>query len=87
MRQKSSFFKALGIMLLFCPICHAGQCTESHSNRYSDDNLGPVMVLLSRWKEQVTDGSQTLTETTPFPMFRQTQLSYSPISDIRHELP
>ena len=60
MKQKSSFFKALGIMLL-------------------------SVLFATQANAQNLTVSQTLTETTPFPMFRQTQLSYSPISDIRHK--
>ena len=83
MKQKSSFFKALGIMLLSVLFATQANAQNLTVTGTVTDNLGPVIG--ASIQEQVTDVSQTLTETTPFPMFRQTQLSYSPISDIRHK--
>ena len=83
MKQKSSFFKALGIMLLSVLFATQANAQNLTVTGTVTDNLGPVIG--ASIQVEVTDVSQTLTETTPFPMFRQTQLSYSPISDIRHK--
>ena len=72
MKQKSSFFKALGIMLLSVLFATQANAQNLTVTGTVTDNLGPVIgASIQVWKEQVTDVSQTLTETTPFPMFRK----------------
>ena len=85
MKQKSSFFKALGIMLLSVLFATQANAQNLTVTGTVTDNLGPV-IGASIQVEGTSNGCITdIDGNYTLPMFRQTQLSYSPISDIRHK--
>ena len=84
MKQKSSFFKALGIMLLSVLFATQANAQNLTVTGTVTDNLGPV-IGASIQVEGTSNGCITDIDGNYFPMFRQTQLSYPPISDIRHK--
>lgn len=85
MKQKSSFFKALGIMLLSVLFATQANAQNLTVTGTVTDNLGPV-IGASIQVEGTSNGCITdIDGNYTLPNVPETQLSYSPISDIRHK--